>query len=152
MRLLCTKTLELAEFGEQKIEHHEIKYAILSHGWGDNELSFQDMQSLDDEKRMKDGYKKIDLFCEKVYNSGHNYAWIDTCCINKESSAELSEAINSMFYWYQMAEICYAYLNDVPSGEEMIGNIRAQRVVHARMDTTGTYCTLESCLPGKWLV
>jgi hypothetical protein len=31
------------------------------------------------------------------------------------SSAELSEAINSMFRWYREAEICFAYLEDVPS-------------------------------------
>ncbi|KAK0730325.1 heterokaryon incompatibility protein-domain-containing protein [Lasiosphaeris hirsuta] len=43
------------------------------------------------------------------------YVWIDTICINKSSSAELSEAINSMFAWYQQAKLCYAYLSDVSS-------------------------------------
>ncbi|KIK22946.1 hypothetical protein PISMIDRAFT_101515, partial [Pisolithus microcarpus 441] len=38
---------------------------------------------------------------------------IDTCCIDKQSSAELSEAINLMYWWYQNAQICYVYLNDV---------------------------------------
>lgn len=45
---------------------------------------------------------------------GYEYVWIDTCCIDKTSSAELSEAINSMFAWYQEAKVCYAYLFDVP--------------------------------------
>jgi hypothetical protein len=36
-----------------------------------------------------------------------------SCCIDKTSSAELSEAINSMFRWYRAATICYAYLSDV---------------------------------------
>ncbi|KAL5905981.1 hypothetical protein ACKVV1_010394 [Pyricularia oryzae] len=30
------------------------------------------------------------------------YVWVDICCIDKTSSAELSEAINSMFRWYEM--------------------------------------------------
>ncbi|KAI1791123.1 hypothetical protein LXA43DRAFT_841956, partial [Ganoderma leucocontextum] len=44
------------------------------------------------------------------------WIWDDTCCIDKSSSAELSEAINSMFRYYSLAEVCYAYLADVPSG------------------------------------
>jgi hypothetical protein len=41
------------------------------------------------------------------------YKWIDSCCIDKSSSAELSEAINSMYKWYANAQVCYAYLSDV---------------------------------------
>jgi hypothetical protein len=44
--------------------------------------------------------------------------WIDTCCIDKSSSAELSEAINSMFKWYNDAEVCYAFLSDVNADED----------------------------------
>lgn len=44
--------------------------------------------------------------------------WIDSCCIDKTSSAELSEAINSMFKWYQKAQVCYAYLSDVASARQ----------------------------------
>jgi len=46
---------------------------------------------------------------------GYEWVWIDTYCIDKSSSAELSEAINSMFGWYKKSAICYAYLADVPS-------------------------------------
>lgn len=56
--------------------------------------------------------KKSSGFARTAHDR-YPYAWIDTCCINKESSAELSEAINSMFAWYQNAGICYAYLDDV---------------------------------------
>lgn len=38
---------------------------------------------------------------------------IDTCCIDKRSSAELSEAINSMYKWYQGAKVCYAFLSEI---------------------------------------
>ena len=50
---------------------------------------------------------------QQAVRDGLEYIWIDTCCINKASSAELSESINSMFKWYRDAAICYAYLDDV---------------------------------------
>lgn len=59
------------------------------------------------------GFRKIVGCCDQANIDGFDYVWIDTCCIDKTSSAELSEAINSMFNWYGDAEICYAYLSDV---------------------------------------
>ncbi|OCL09905.1 hypothetical protein AOQ84DRAFT_250388, partial [Glonium stellatum] len=44
---------------------------------------------------------------------GYDYVWVDTCRIDRTSSAELSEALNSMFQWYVRSECCYAYLADV---------------------------------------
>ena len=41
------------------------------------------------------------------------YLWADTCCIDKSSSAELSEAINSMCRWYQRSQACIVYLSDI---------------------------------------
>ncbi|KAG9197870.1 hypothetical protein G6514_000762 [Epicoccum nigrum] len=90
-------------------------YAILSHTWGspDEEVTFQDLQA--GSGRKKRGYRKL-LFCRKqAADDGLSFFWVDTCCIDKTSSAELSEAINSMYMWYKAAEICYAYLADVPS-------------------------------------
>jgi hypothetical protein len=62
------------------------------------------------------GIHRLSLHSTLTKRKGHSYVWIDTCCIDKTSSAELNEAINSMFRWYQNAEVCYAYLSDVPSG------------------------------------
>ena len=59
------------------------------------------------------GFPKILRCCSMALSEGHKYVWIDTCCINKTSSAELSEAINSMYRWYANAAVCYAYLADV---------------------------------------
>ncbi|KAL2150905.1 hypothetical protein VTH82DRAFT_6003 [Thermothelomyces myriococcoides] len=61
----------------------------------------------------KAGFSKIDYACRQAIKDGYRYVWVDTCCIDKRSSAELSEAINSMFDWYQKAAVCYAYLEDV---------------------------------------
>ena len=60
------------------------------------------------EIRHHDGYQKILGSCEQAKKDGYNWLWVDTCCIDKRSSAELSEAINSMYQWYENASICYA--------------------------------------------
>ena len=110
MRLLRTDTIELQEFPDDATP----QYAILSHTWGAEEVSLQDMQQADRSFISdKKGYLKIVHCCAFSKSEGFDYVWIDTCCIDKTSSAELSEAINSMFMWYESAEICYAYLADV---------------------------------------
>jgi hypothetical protein len=63
--------------------------------------------------RAKSGYSKIFNACQKAKELSLEHCWIDTCCIDKDSSAELSEAINSMFAWYSDAAVCFAYLEDV---------------------------------------
>ena len=59
---------------------------------------------------------KIRRACAVARNNGYRYIWIDSCCIDRSSSSELSEAINSMYKWYALADVCYAYLADVPPG------------------------------------
>ncbi|KAH8592126.1 heterokaryon incompatibility protein-domain-containing protein [Bisporella sp. PMI_857] len=111
MRLLNVRTLKLEEFVGSVIP----EYAILSHTWGEDEASFSEFAELGISRfvRGKSGYTKIKGFCKKAYDDGFQHVWIDTCCIDKRSSAELSEAINSMFKWYQRAKVCYVYLEDV---------------------------------------
>ena len=88
-------------------------YAVLSHRWArpEDEVSFSEFGQ--PESRSKQGYRKIESCCRQALKDGLKYVWVDTCCINKESSAELSEAINSMYRWYKNSEICYVYLEDV---------------------------------------
>ena len=107
MRLINTTTLGLEEFEGSNIP----SYAILSHRWQEEEVTFKDMTS--GSASDKKGYHKISKLCE-LARAGHiRYAWCDTCCIDKSSSAELSEAINSVFGWYAKSRLCYAYLFDV---------------------------------------
>jgi Heterokaryon incompatibility protein (HET) len=89
-------------------------YAILSHRWGKatEEVSFKDIETGADISH-KEGFRKFQYCCQQALKDGLQYAWIDTCCIDKSSSAELSEAINSMYNWYLHSQVCYAYLNDV---------------------------------------
>ncbi|PMD37194.1 HET-domain-containing protein [Hyaloscypha variabilis F] len=113
MRLLHTTTFELKDFlGENTPE-----YAILSHTWGEEEIIFQDLsaqaRSLDEPWKTKKSFKKVSGFCSLANENGYQWCWIDTCCIDKTSSAELSEAINSMFRWYAQSHVCFVYLSDV---------------------------------------
>ncbi|KNG80357.1 hypothetical protein ANOM_011314 [Aspergillus nomiae NRRL 13137] len=110
MRLLNTRTLEVEEYGGGEFP----QYAILSHTWGKEEVTLQDITSQATHKLK--GYEKILGVCSIARENRFDYIWIDTCCIDKTSSAELSEAINSMYRWYEEAEVCYAYLSDVPHG------------------------------------
>ena len=94
-------------------------YAILSHVWDKKEQSFQDLEALrlrcaETHTKPRDrASAKIRDCCILAERHGYRWLWADTCCIDKSSSAELSEAINSMFRYYSLADICYVYLRDV---------------------------------------
>ena len=116
MRLLHSERIELDRFNEVP------PYAILSHTWRneDEEVIFQDILNNNNNNNAstttaKPGYQKVRNTCIRAAADGLDHVWIDSCCIDKTSSAELSEALNSMYYWYQQAEVCYVYLVDVPS-------------------------------------
>jgi hypothetical protein len=101
---------------ESKLVPDMLKYAILSHRWGESEPTFQDLKS----KRCEGaGYQKLLEFCTKVKEHGCDLAWSDTCCINKESSSELDEAIRSMYRWYREAYICIVHLAQSQSLETL---------------------------------
>ncbi|KAI1791125.1 heterokaryon incompatibility protein-domain-containing protein [Ganoderma leucocontextum] len=98
-------------------------YAILSHTWSPTgEQTLQEVRAIG-ERCQREGTNPRDYVDPKVRGcclmaekEGFRWVWIDSCCIDKTSSTELSESINSMFEWYSQAEVCYAYLADVPRG------------------------------------
>jgi len=122
MRLIDVHTLELKEFFS-----NIPPYAILSHTWGNEEVTFQEYllatspqlhshshsQAQAQEIKRKAGFSKILGACSRAKQDRLQYLWCDTNCIDKRSSAELSEAINSMYAWYRDSVVCYAYLADV---------------------------------------
>jgi hypothetical protein len=87
------------------------RYAILSHTWGQEEVTFNDMIAGNGAR--KTGFNKIRFCGEQARRDRLQYFWVDTCCIDKSNAVELQEAINSMFRWYQNAVKCYVYLSDV---------------------------------------
>ena len=113
MWLINTSSLEL----QQIIDSAQEAYAILSHTWGDAEVTFQQLSQT--ASRSEEGFAKIKKTCNLAKRQGIRWAWVDTCCIDKTSSAELSESINSMFTWYHHSEVCFVYLADlkpIPTG------------------------------------
>jgi hypothetical protein len=124
MRLVSIESMLLEEFFGHKIP----PYAILSHCWGEEEVSFQDIGKPG--WQLKRGFLKIKLACRQAEVDGFRYAWVDTCCIDKSSSVELSEAINSMYSWYAKAAVCYVHLEDVtasPQSEEIATQIEKSK-------------------------
>ena len=123
IRLLHSRDFTFHEFPTRKTPHIP-DYAILSHTWGDDEVSFRGLQEIvRDGKTMPgndfgEGLRKIVNCCRQAAADGYDYTWIDTCCIDKTDSSELSEAINSMFRWCKESKVCYAYLVDVPAGDD----------------------------------
>jgi hypothetical protein len=94
-------------------------YAILSHTWTEGqEVTYNEL--LAGTGAEKDGYTKIRFCGERAAKDGLEYFWVDTCCIDKSGSDELSTAINSMFRWYERSTKCYVYLSDVSVPDEVI--------------------------------
>ena len=109
MHLLNTSTRKIQTFLPGRIP----PYVILSHRWEDEEVSYNDLtQPKEDLSKLK-GWAKLDFLCSTMEKDGWEWVWMDTCCIDKGSSAELSEAINSMYQWYSEANFCIAYLADI---------------------------------------
>jgi hypothetical protein len=118
MRLL--KLLPNGEFHmtEKFLDDRIPRYAILSHTWGGQEVIFEDVFKGLGEHKHKAGYEKVKFCGEQAAKDDIQYFWVDSCCIDKSSSAELQEAITSMFRWYQRAAKCYVYLSDVSIREK----------------------------------
>ncbi|KAI0534396.1 heterokaryon incompatibility protein-domain-containing protein [Xylaria digitata] len=112
------------------------EYAILSHTWGSEEITFHDFEN----------FSKILGACKAAQQNNLDYLWVDTCCIDKSSSSELSESINSMFAWYEGAALFYFYNKKWV----LLGN----KMLFARLlyDITGietTFRTKESSIPAS---
>ncbi|KAI6808682.1 hypothetical protein KC332_g12995 [Hortaea werneckii] len=93
-------------------------FAVLSHTWSrnpDDEVLFADIKN--GTAATKPAFGKVQDAIKAAMLDGYGYLWIDTCCIDKTSSVELSEAINSMYSYYATAQKCYAFLADVGSSE-----------------------------------
>jgi hypothetical protein len=116
----CTPTMRLLQRQGNdsfrlvyRVDEQIPPYAILSHTWGseEDEVTFKDV--VDGTYKKRKGYRKLQFCAKQVAEDGLDFFWIDTCCIDKSSSAELQEAIGSMFRWYKDSAKCYVYLTDV---------------------------------------
>ena len=83
---------------------HSTPYAILSHTWSNTEATLQQYQTALASSKIHEtflqispGYSKIDKSCQQARADGLPHVWIDACCVDKTSSAEVSELINSIY-------------------------------------------------------
>ena len=123
MRLLNTSNLRFKEFSHLDVE----PYAILSHCWnhapGHEEPNYQ--QVLNGSRKDESlGWRKVLECCRIARLRKLTWAWVDTVCIDRTSSSELSESINCMFSWYQNSAECYVFLDDVPTNRDIGENWR----------------------------
>ena len=122
MRLLSTSQWKFGEFYRGPGDGMP-RYAILSHRWEQDEFTYQEalLQSINplSLQKLSKGLEKIFEFRRLAAAEDFEWVWIDTCCIDKSSSAELTEAINSMFTWYRQSRMCFAYLSDVHAIEQI---------------------------------
>ncbi|KAH8790717.1 heterokaryon incompatibility protein-domain-containing protein [Hyaloscypha finlandica] len=116
MWLINVETMQLEDFTVRPAP----QYAILSHTWSEEEVSLQEFTCQNADTVKKEGFAKIVRTCSLAAENHIKYAWVDTCCIDKSSSAELTEAINSMFQWYKNAVVCYAYLSDLSPRQDAV--------------------------------
>ena len=138
MRLIHTTRLEFVEFFDSRVP----RYSILSHCWGDDEVSYQDFIAGVDHDAAR--FKKIVDCCNIAQSQGFEWRWIDTYCIDKRSSAELSEAINSMFAWYKRSAVCYAFLSDlVGQQDNVLQSVEDMRVVSNELTAVAAAVTPE---------
>lgn len=121
MRLIDVQMFLLEEFEGEASSIPS--YAILSHTWGDQEVSYQQFIRPNSTLLLSEGYKKITACCLEARQRNLQYVWIDTCCIDKTSSSEVSEAINSMYRWYTDAAMCFVYLSDVDGWHPSVDDV-----------------------------
>jgi hypothetical protein len=121
MRLLDTTTFELHSAAPEDFKAQG--YAILSHRWVGEEITFRqieryshELRNVASQQKMSPQLDKIRGACRTARQLGLSWIWIDNCCINKESTTEEAESINSMFKWYRDAQVCITYLSDVGPG------------------------------------
>ncbi|KAI0135379.1 hypothetical protein F4814DRAFT_437034 [Daldinia grandis] len=155
MWLLNTEKLTLEYMNEAQVK--ELSYAILSHTWGSDEILFHELRGDQKALQGRTGWEKMARFCKTARTYGLGYAWMDTCCIDKHNSADLSEAINSTYKYYYDSAVCFIYLEDVykytdeasnsPGGAEVPRSQLLARVRNTRWTTRGW--TLHECIAPK---
>ncbi|KAK5717379.1 hypothetical protein LTR15_009273 [Elasticomyces elasticus] len=113
LRLIDVRTLRLRRINDQALP-----YAILSHTWGEDEISLQEWDSGTPAAKLREGYSKIVDACRQAKRDRYRWLWADSVCIDKTNSSEMAESIQCMYAWYHNAEICYALLSDVDGASD----------------------------------
>ncbi|KAF8549449.1 hypothetical protein OG21DRAFT_1447848 [Imleria badia] len=115
----ATRKIDRAHIRQSAAKY--FKWIMFSHTWEGKEPTFKDVNLVDslwklDESPLND---KLRQFCTTASEDGYRWAWSDTCCIDKATSAILSQSLISMYSWYEEAAETLVYLADVMSSAEL---------------------------------
>ncbi|KAN0088020.1 hypothetical protein V8E55_006641 [Tylopilus felleus] len=92
------------------------RYGMFSHKWEDNEPLFEHViRMVVHDLQTSPTHDKLKMFCKIVQGAGLQWAWSDTCCINKGNHFILQEALVAMFKWYEGSSLTVVFLFDVLS-------------------------------------
>ena len=97
------------------------KWIMFSHTWEGKEPTFWDVNLVDSVWKLDKSplNEKLRQFCQTAREDGYRWAWSDTCCIDKGTSAILSQSLTSMYSWYEEAAETLVYLADVLSSSQL---------------------------------
>ena len=95
-----------------------LRYAVLSDQWGEPEPPYGAVPGPANTEQ-RPGYYDVAMFCDIARGHDMEYAWVDSCCIDKASDAELNRSIRSMYGWYANSSICIAHLADATSVDDL---------------------------------
>ncbi|KAF9482956.1 hypothetical protein BDN70DRAFT_990736 [Pholiota conissans] len=115
-------SLETEDEAIERVISKYAGYAILSHKWlrgTPGEITYNHWnKGLMDAKNA--GYEKLANFCRTAWKDYRiTLGWMDTICINKDSSSELDESIRSMYAWYERANVCIVHLSETKAIPEI---------------------------------
>ncbi|KAI6047019.1 hypothetical protein EDC04DRAFT_954766 [Pisolithus marmoratus] len=100
--LVSSVTKELDKERIRRVVGSFFGYVMFSHVWQGKEPSFQDVNVVKSIWNLPDTSpnEKLRNFCKEARRLGHNWAWSDTCCIDKTTSSILNQSLTSMYKWY----------------------------------------------------
>ncbi|KAF8436838.1 hypothetical protein L210DRAFT_3631882 [Boletus edulis BED1] len=129
---------------KREVREH-FRYVMLSHKWEDNEPLFQRVVHIavyDLEESPT--HDKLQTFCKIVRDAAFDWAWSDTCCIDKSDHFVLQEALVAMFKWYQGSAMMIVFLRGVRSSSQR-GALEyvASKIIHFYTEDWTPYLDLQ---------
>ncbi|KAI6022103.1 hypothetical protein EDC04DRAFT_3092806 [Pisolithus marmoratus] len=123
--LVSSMTRELKHERIRQVVEGFFGYVMFSHAWDGHEPSYQDLKKAESVWKLphKPLNRKLRNFCQEVRRLGHNWAWSDTCCIDKDTSSILNQSLTSMYTWYAYSAATLVFLADVAHPSKL-GDLR----------------------------
>ena len=101
------------------------RYVMLSHRWELDEPLLQKVENISIYKLEESPANlKLQRFCLLARSLGFQWAWSDTCCVDKVNNVVLQESLVAMFMWYRGSSLTVVYLRGVSSESQLPGGLQ----------------------------